>query len=345
MSFEMEVNFPARIVVRSSAARAVGLELSAVGAEKVVFVIDDIVSAGVANRVAASLETARLKWGVLAVHPEGYEIGKVDRTARWLRDAEGVVAFGSWPAIALSKVLSWRLNAALVAVPMPPGFAEAFSRKTVPPRGFIGRFEPLKLPSSIIVDPELVIRDKLTGEEVRSSLVLEVLTVSLEALAVGWRNDFAVLLAATAVEELERSARFAQDDRSVERLLRAAVYASIAREHAGGSALSSLARAMHALFGVCPYKAELALVKPWAKAAWRSVQGLPLSNAYRRALCLLEEFTSGFSTLPILPDLGLQESKLDLIVEYAWTFEHYSLERDPAVSSRFSLRRLLAEAS
>jgi len=345
MSFEMEVNFPARIVMRSSEARAVGLELSVLGAERAVLVVDDVVSAGVANRVAESLETARLKWGMLAVHPEGYEIGKMDRITEWLQNTEVVVAFGSWPAMALSKVLSWRLNAALVAVPLPPGFAEAFRRKTVPPRGFIGRFEPLKLPTSIIVDPELAIRNKLAGEEIRSSLVLEILAGSLEALAVGWRNDFAVLLAAAAVEELVRLARLAQDDRGVERLLQAAVYTSLAREHAGGSALSSLARSIHALFGVCPYKAELALVKPWARAAWRSVQGLPVANAYRRALCLLEEFTSGFSTLPTLPDLGLQESRLDLIVEYAWTFDHYSLERDPTVSSRFSLRRLLAEAS
>jgi len=339
----IEVDFPAKVYVGEGVAGTLGLELSAMGARRVLLVVSDAVERGVLNEVCEDLSATRLEWGTLFVHPEAYSTQAVDRVAELLHRIQAVVALGCWLPAALSKILSARLGTALAAVPAPPGLAEAFSRMTVQPRGYVGPSKPLRLPDVIFVDAGFINR-LLPSEELRRALALETLLGALEALAVGWRNGFVSLLAGAAVERLKRSLRTPSDD-DVRHLLEASVYAALARGHAMCSAPSSLARALFTLFGVDPCAAELAIARAWAVAALQAVEGSPAAGTYRKAVRLLEELTGGFSAVPTLDELGVEEKKLDLVAEYAWTFEHHCAELDPVVSSRFSLRRLLLEAS
>jgi len=334
----VEIDFPAKVSVGKGVVSALGLELSAMGVREALLVVSDAAWKSALDEVCESLSAARVKWGMLLVHPEAYRVGAVELAVGLSRRVRAVVALGCWPALALSKVLSARCGTELVAVPAPPGFAEAFSRMTVQPRGYVGPSKPLKPPTAIFVDAGLPL-----GKDFEKALAAEALVSALEALAVGWRNRFILLLAEAAVERLERSLR-GSSVADAQALFEAAAYAALARGHSLCSALSSLARALFSVFGVDPYAAELALARAWVTAASRAVEGSPAADAYRRAALLLEEFTDGFSSVPTLPELGVGESKLDLAAEYAWTFEHHCAERDPSVSSRFSLRQLLAEA-
>jgi len=339
----IEIDFSARVSVRDGVASTLGLELSAMGVRRVLLVVGDTVQKSVLSEICEGLSAAQLEWGALFIHPEAYSVRVVDRAVEFSRKAQAVVALGCWLPAALSKILSARLGTVLVAIPVPPGLAEAFSRMTVQPRGYVGPSKPLRLPDAIFVDTRLISRS-LHSEELQRVLAPETLLAALEALAVGWRNSFVRLLAETAVEKLEQSLRGSLAD-AAHHLFEAAVYAALARGHAMCSALSSLARALFALFGVDPYVAELAIARAWVTAASQAVEGSPAADAYRRATRLLEELTGSFSAASTLVELGVGENKLDLAVEYAWTFEHYCVELDPAVSSRFSLRQLLVGAS
>lgn len=322
-------DIPFKVILEPDALPRLGLELAAMGLRKIAVVMDRRTQ-GFFETLGTSLERAnRCVSGVFVC--ESLARSDVEEASSALSGCDAVVSIGGWLPSSFSMYVCGELRTPLVAVPAPPGLSTPLERVPIPMREMpIGCFRFAR-PMLAVFDPSVVTS---TGVE---RVMAETATLSAKGLVLGLRNAFASRLALSALQELRQAA----DQRSVEGLCFAAMLSALANSLLSGSATSALARAVYVLQGIDPTSAELSIFPCWLARALEAgwvVSGRAV-NDLRWVLSTLASMS-----FPSLGELGLQAKRIDLVVEYAWTFEHYSVEADPVVTDKLSLRELLINA-
>ncbi|MCS7105401.1 MAG: iron-containing alcohol dehydrogenase [Thermofilaceae archaeon] len=339
MDYPVEINFPGRIILRSKCVELLGLELAVMGFRNIIVLVSSKYSNVMLEFVIPSFSRIINKVSVTNIPSKSYDSEVVDEVTEKVRGSEVIVAAGDWITLSLAKLSSARLNLPSIFLPLSPGVREAFSVRAIPPFGTMGYTVPIKAPLFTLFDP--VLFNKLE-QQVVSNLAVETLVNAIEAAIVGSRNKFILLLSCTALNELKHAVF--ENNRSLERILLASLYAGLAYGHLRGTALSALSKAIYVLLGLDAYLAEYSLFLPWLRKVSDISDikdTLGVSNVIEWVLKTIEHLhaSSVFSKLNIAP------RKADLIVEYAWTYDFHSVRSDPTVPDKYFLRELILEAS
>ncbi|MEM2185743.1 MAG: hypothetical protein QW407_01855 [Thermofilaceae archaeon] len=257
----------------------------------------------------------------------------IDNAVQALNGSDAVISVGGWLQTSLSMYVCSGLRAHLVVVATPPGLGASLYCAPIPPRGHLPPPRRFKQPMLVILDPNVV------SPADHREVVIEAVALCAKALALKRANYFVGVLAQGALKELKR----ALSSGDFESLLFSTVISGLANGLLRYSVTLALAKAMHVLYGIDPLLAELAILPSWLERVFDRVRELESDGEVVSELTWVQNLLQNLN-LPTLRQLGLKPKSLDLVVEYAWTFEHYSVEADPVFSSKYSLKELLCQA-
>lgn len=324
------LEIPVRVIFGAGSAAYVGPELAAMGAHNV-GIVTGARAKGLVDKLLEGLAAASRKvTGIFEC--DRLEPSELDSAVATLSRSDAVVSVGGWLQTSLSMYACSELQASHVAIAVPPGLGASLARAPIPLRGCLPPRERFKRPSLVIFDPVLILATD------RGEVAAEAAALCARAIGLKMTNHLAGIIGRCALEELKRAR--ARGD--LERLCFSSMIAGLASGLLYCSATLAVARALHALYGIDPFLAELAILPSWLTRIlerFRLSKGDGESDELREIQDLLENLS-----LPSLKQLGLKVKALDLVVEYVWTYELYRVESDPVVSDKYSLRELLSEA-
>lgn len=331
MTIRAFIDVPSKLIFEANALSRLGLELASMGARSVGVVVGRRTK-GLIKGVLESLEAAKRRLtGVFEC--ECLDLAGVDNALRALGGSDVVVSVGGWLQTSLSMYACGELQAHHVVIATPPSLSVSMARAPVPLKGCLPPLKRFKRPSLIFIDPYSV------STVDRGEVAAEVAALCAKTIVLMRINYFAGVLAWCALNEFKRAITY----EDFARLCFSAAISGLANGLLNCSATWALAKAMHALYSVDPFLAELALLPSWLAKVLREVRAAECESEIVSELAWLQGFFQNLS-LPSLRQLGLKAKNLDLVVEYAWTFEHDIIEPDPVASDKYALRELLGEA-
>lgn len=323
-------DMPVKVIFGADSAACPGPELAALGARNV-GVVTGARTRNLVDKLLEGLAVAGRK--VVGVFEcDRLEPSELDDAVATLRECDAVVSLGGWLQTSLSMYLCGELQAIHVAIAVPPGLSTSLACAPIPLKGCLPPRERYKRPSLAIFDPVLI----MTAD--RGEVEAEAIALCAKAIGLRMTNHLAGVIGRCALEELKGA--IARGD--LKRLCFAATVACLANGLLRASATSALARALHALYGIDPFLAELSILPTWLT---RILEGSCLFK-WDDELSRLKEIRAFLENLgtPSLKQLGLKMKALDLVVEFVLTYELYCVEPDPIASDKYSLRELLSES-
>lgn len=332
MVLRASVDMPIKAILEPGALERLGIELASMGARRIGVVADRQAIQLCEFFVESLRRTAREAMGTFLC--EALELSSVENAAKLFSDCDTIVSIGGWLASSLSMYLGGRLGVPHVAVSTPPGVSAPLERVPVPLKGMPAARMEFERPKLVVLDSSTAALFSV------NQLAAEVAMLSAKGCVLSTSNLLAGMLARDAIAELKR----ALDENDVEELYFAAFLAGLSSGLLRGSATSSLARAMHALYGADPLLAEMAIFPCWLMKVFERwgefASRVPVAvRDLEFALSIIDRVEK----LP-LERTGMSSAKADLVVEYAWTYEHYSVAADPVIEDKLALRELLIES-
>ncbi|MEM0344639.1 MAG: hypothetical protein QXP94_01860 [Thermofilaceae archaeon] len=325
------ISMPMQLVFEAYYLTSLGFELASIGVQRI-GVIAGQRTRDTIKAIIESLNAARRS--VTGV----FECDRLDSTAidnavQALSGSDAVVSVGGWLQTSLSMYACSELRAHLVVVATPPGLGISLHCTPIPPRGRLPPPRRFKQPMLVILDSSVM------SPADHREIVMEAVALCAKALALKRTNCFVGVLAQGALKELKKALQRGD----LESLLFSTVISGLANGLLRCSVTLALAKAMHSLYGIDPLLAELAILPSWLERVFDWARELESDGDVVSELAWVQNLLQNLNP-PTLRQLGLKPKSLDLIVEYAWTFEHNSIEADPVFSSKYSLRELLRQA-
>ena len=369
---------PAKVLLEEGVIDRVGLEVSAMNLGwRALLIYEDTRVFDAVSSLASSLNRVGMRYVCCRVSGNGRGVPTLSKVWEVVKLAldercDFVIGLGSRATINLAKAVAAVMGgsdledlgekariegaAPLVVVPIIPSSGSEFSGSLElfdEDRGVMLHYLSHSLyPRLVLVDPLLA--EYLEFERLTLSIP-EILVNALEAYTSRECSRFVELVVEEATRALLRveaqTLKLPVNSGVVRELCWAGLCAGVAVGLAGGGACSALARTISAMYGVHYERAISALLACWLYMVSPEVESrleqlaratgvVPPSSAelITRLLSLLRGLN-----LPItLLDLGVvRVRELDLVVEHAWTYGHYDMERGVKPLDKLAVKRAL----
>ncbi|MEM1509495.1 MAG: iron-containing alcohol dehydrogenase [Thermofilaceae archaeon] len=345
------VHIPTKVYLGFGVSNLLGAELVAAGVKNALIIADEAVDANLLNALKTRVTSFNVLVSVQSLNFPEVTLDNIKELAKLMDRWEAVIAVGKGVTLDLVKSAAGR-KASLITIPTPPGIENAITRSTLPPMGLRKMKTQNVYPYLALLDPNLAVR--LDAFSVAASII-ETLANSLEIFASRKTNLFSLTLAEAALREVASVKLSGERVEELEGLqaYTAALYAGLANDQVGGAALKALTHAFYALYGLPPYKTLATLLIPWLKRLHEvsSEQGSRVFHpsftpSFTENLVeWIEKLLIEYNFVTTLRELGVKPKTLDLVVEYAWTYEYYLVLNDVTVADKYSLREILEAAS
>lgn len=341
------IHIPTRVYLGFGVSSLLGAELVAAGAKSALMVADETVDTNLLDVLKTRVTSFNASVSVQRLNSPEVTLNSIGELAKLVEGWEAVIAIGKGVTLDLVKSATGK-KTPLVTIPIPPGIENAITRGTLPPRGFRRIKTQNAYPYLALLDPSLTA--KLDAFNVVASII-ETLANSLEIFASRKINLFSRTLAKAALREIASAKLSCErvEEHGELKVYTAAFYAGLANDQIEGTALKALTHAFYALYGLPPYKTLAPLLIPWLKRLHE------VSSEYGNKVfhpSFIENLVEWIEKLLIesrfvttLRGLGVKPKTLDLVVEYAWTYEHYLVLNDVTVTDKYSLKEILEAAS